>query len=126
MYSKELIELYMKTKNYTQQKQVAAELRISKSYVNMLWTGQVQMTDKLGIFVAIECELDPAEVVAKLAEARAKTTQEKSVWADVVKKYRASAITSTGAALCVLLSLPTSEILTSLKPIYVKRLSNCS
>lgn len=126
MYSKELIELYMKTKNYTQQKQVAAELNISKSYVNMLWTGQVQMTDKLGIFVAIECDLDPAEVVAKLAEARAKTTQEKSVWADVVKKYRASAVTSAGAALCALLSLPTSEILTSLKPIYVKRLSNCS
>lgn len=106
MYSKELIELYMKQKNYTQQKQVAAELEISKSYVNMLWTGQVELTDKLGIFLAIECGVDPAEVVAKLAEARAKTEQEKTVWADVVKKYKASTLSSAGAALCMIALLP--------------------
>lgn len=105
----------MKLKNYSQQKQVAAELKLSQSYINQIWNGRLELTDITGIFIAIECELDPAEVVAKLAEARAKTIQEKSVWADVVKKYRASAVTSAGAALCALLSLPTSEILTSLK-----------
>lgn len=115
MYSKELIQAYMKLKNYSQQKQVAAELELSTSYINQVWNGRLELTDVTGIFIAIECGFDPAEVVAKLAEARAKTTQEKSVWADVVKKYRASAVTSAGAALCALLSLPTSEILTSLK-----------
>lgn len=53
MHSKELIELYMKRKNYTQQKQVAADLQISRSYVNMLWLGQVHLTDELGIFIAL-------------------------------------------------------------------------
>ena len=113
MYSKELIQLYMNKKNYTQQKQVAAELEISKSYVNMLWTGQVQLTDKLGIFLAIECGIDPAEVVAKLAEARAKTVQEKTVWANVVKKYKASTLPSAGAALLLVMALPMANFLTS-------------
>ena len=71
MHSKELIELYMKRKNYTQQKQVAADLQISRSYVNMLWLGQVHLTDELGIFIAIESELDPTETVLKLAADRA-------------------------------------------------------
>lgn len=126
MYSKELIELYMSRKNYSQQKQMAADLKISSSYLSDINNGRREFTDTTGIYIAIECELDPAEVVAKLAEARAKTTEEKTVWANVIKKYRASAVTSAGAALCALLSLPTSEILTSLKPVYVKRLSNCS
>ena len=121
MYSKELIELYMKKKNYTQQKQVAAELEISKSYVNMLWTGQVQLTDKLGIFLATECEIDPAEVVAKLAEARAKTDAEKTVWAAVVKKYKASALPSAGAALSAIMALPIVDFLTSHSHSYVKK-----
>lgn len=121
MYSKELIQLYMNKKNYTQQKQVAAELEISKSYVNMLWTGQVQLTDKLGIFLAIECGIDPAEVVAKLAEARAKTVQEKTVWANVVKKYKASTLPSAGAALLLVMALPMANFLTSHSHSYVKK-----
>lgn len=121
MYSKELIQLYMNKKNYTQQKQVAAELEISKSYVNMLWTGQVQLTDKLGIFLAIECGIDPAEVVAKLAEARAKTVQEKTVWANVVKKYKASTLPSTGAALLLVMAIPMANLLTSHSHSYVKK-----
>ena len=83
------------------------------SYVNMLWTGQVQLTDKLGIFLATECEIDPAEVVAKLAEARAKTDAEKTVWAAVVKKYKASALPSAGAALSAIMALPIVDFLTS-------------
>ena len=115
MYSKELIELYMSRKNYSQQKQMAADLKISSSYLSDINNGRREFTDTTGIYIAIECELDPAEVVAKLAEARAKTTEEKSVWANVIKKYKASAVTRAGASLCALLSLPTSEILTSLK-----------
>lgn len=101
MYSKELIELYMKQKNYSQQKQVAADLKISKSYVNMLWLGQVQLTDELGIYLAIECGLDPTETVLKLAAARAKTPQAKNVWIDAVKRY----CTGAEAAACAGLTL---------------------
>lgn len=105
MYSKELLELYMSVKNYTQQKQVAADLKISKSYISQLWLGQVQLTDEMGIFIAIECELDPAEVVLKLAEARAKTPQTKNAWAEAVKRYCAGAEAAVCAGLGVFAAL---------------------
>ncbi|HGF7227509.1 TPA: DUF3693 domain-containing protein [Vibrio cholerae] len=44
--------------------------------------------------------------MAKLAEARAKTDEEKTVWANVVKKYKASALPSAGAALGAVMALP--------------------
>ena len=99
MYSKELIELYMKRKNYAQQKQMAADLQISKSYMNQLWLEQVQLTDELGIFIAIECDIEPAEAVLKLAEARAKTPQTKTAWSEAVKRYCAGAEAAVCAGL---------------------------
>lgn len=101
MYSKELIELYMSKKNYTQQKQVAADMKISKTYLSDIWTEKVQLTDDMGIFIAIECELDPAEVLLKLAAARAKTPQTKNAWAEAVKRY----CTGSEAASCAGLGL---------------------
>lgn len=92
MYPKELIQAYMRLKNYSQQKQVAVELDLSTSYINQVWNGRLELTDITGIFIANECGFDAAEVVAKLAEARAKTDAEKTVWAAVVKKYKASAL----------------------------------
>ena len=113
MYSKELINTYMKQKNYSQQKQVAAELELSTSYINQVWNGRLELTDITGILIANECGFDPAEVVAKLAEARAKTAQEKTVWANVVKKYKDSAIPNAGAALLLVMALPMANFLTS-------------
>jgi len=113
MYSKELIQLYLEKKNYTQHKQIAADLEISKGYMSDLWREKVQLTDKQGIYLAIECGIDPAEVVTKLAEARAKTDAEKTVWAAVVKKYKASALPSAGAALGAIMALPIVDFLTS-------------
>lgn len=121
MYSKELITAYMKQKNYSQQKQVAAELGLSTSYINQVWNGRLELTDITGILIAKECGFDPAEVVAKLAEARAKTVQEKTVWADVVKKYKASALPSAGAALLLVMALPMANLLTSHSHSYVKK-----
>lgn len=101
MYSRELIELYMKQKNYTQQKQVAADLKISKTYISQIWNDEHQLTDDMGIFLAIELEIDAAEVLLKLAEARAKNPQTKNVWAAAVKRY----CTGAEAAACAGLTL---------------------
>lgn len=126
MNSKDLIELYMKTKNYSQQKQMAADLGIGKSYMSEIYMGRKEFTDKTAIYIALECDLDPEEVLINLAAARAHTETEKNVWKNLAKKYSAELRGALGAALLVAMNPATSEILTSLKPIYVKRLSNCS
>ena len=105
MYSKELIQVYLEKKNYTQHKQVAADLQISKGYMSDLWREKVQMTDEQGIFMAIECGLDPAEVLLKLAQARAKTPQEQSIWASAVKRYCVGAEAAACAGLAVLAAI---------------------
>lgn len=79
MYSKELIKLYMTRKNYSQQKQMAADLKISSSYLSDISNSRREFTDETGIYIAIECELDPKEVVMRLAEARAKSPEAKNV-----------------------------------------------
>ena len=105
MYSKELIELYMKVKNYTQQKQMAQDIKMSQSFLSDIYTGRREFTDETGIWIAIECGLDPKEVVLKLAEARAKTPAAKNVWAEAVKNYCAGAKAASCAGLAVLAAL---------------------
>lgn len=96
MYSKELIETYMSVKNYTQQKQMAADMKISPSYLSDIYRGRRDFTDESGIWIAIECGLDPEETVLKLATSRAKTPEAKNVWSQVLKRY----CTGAEAAAC--------------------------
>lgn len=96
MYSKELIETYMSVKKYTQQKQMAADMEISPSYLSDIYRGKRHFTEESALYIAIECELDPKEVIMKLAEERAKTPQAKNVWASVLKEY----CTGAEAAAC--------------------------
>ena len=102
MYSKELIELYMKRKNYAQKKQMAADLQISTSYLSDINNGRREFTDETAICIAVECELDPQEVVMRLAEARAKTPEAKNVWTQVLKRYCAGAEAAVCAGLLAL------------------------
>ena len=99
MYSKELIERYMSAKNYTQQKQMAADMKISPSYLSDIYRGKRNFTEESALYIAIECELDPREVIMKLAEDRAKTPEAKSVWASVLKEYCAGAKAASCAGL---------------------------
>lgn len=96
MYSKELIETYLKLKNYSQQKQMAKDINMSQSFLSDIYNGRREFTDETAIYIAIECGLDPEEVVMKLAAARARTPQAKSVWAQVLKRY----CTGVEAAAC--------------------------
>jgi len=101
MYSKTLIDTYMRERKLSQYKQAATELGISKSYLSDICNDRNQLTDEQGIFIATECNLDPAEVLLKLAEARAKTPKAKSIWAAAVKNY----CTGAKAASCAGLGL---------------------
>ncbi|WFF99923.1 DUF3693 domain-containing protein [Aeromonas caviae] len=99
MDSKTLLAAYMRAKNFTQLKEVAAELGFSNPYISDLNSGKSQFTDELAIKLANEIGLDPAEVIISLAAARAKTPEMKAAWYDVLKKYCAS----TGTALALVL-----------------------
>ena len=96
MYSKQLIDMYMSAKNYTQKKQMAADIKMSQSYLSDIYNGRREFTDETGIWIAIECGLDPEETVLKLAASRAKTPEAKNVWSRALKRY----CTGVEAAAC--------------------------
>jgi transcriptional regulator with XRE-family HTH domain len=105
MYSKELIEMYLKLKNYSQQKQMAQDINMSQSFLSDIYNGRREFTDETAIYIAIECGLDPQEVVMKLAAARARTPQAKSVWAQVLKTYCAGDRAASCAGLSAIAAL---------------------
>jgi plasmid maintenance system antidote protein VapI len=89
----------MRAKNFTQLKEVAAELGFSNPYISDLNSGKSQFTDELAIKLAKEIGLDPLEVIISLQAVRAKTPATKAAWYDALKKYCAS----TGTALALVL-----------------------
>jgi transcriptional regulator with XRE-family HTH domain len=116
--SKTLIDEYMRVKNYTQYKQMAADIGISTPYLAEINLGRKEFTDKTAIYIAKECGLDPEEVVINLAVIRARDEDEKNVWKNLAKKYSAELRGALGAALLVAMNPATNEILTSLKRIF--------
>ena len=102
MYSKTLIAELMRVKNYAQYKQVAAELGFSTAYIARVNTGKEEFTEETAIYIAMECGLDPQEVVMRLAEARAKTQKAKHIWTQVLKRYCAGAEAAVCAGLLAL------------------------
>ena len=102
MYSKHLLDELMKVRKYEKYKQAAVELGFTTGYIAIINQGQKEFTEETGIYIALECGLDPQEVVMKLAEARAKTPEAKNVWAQVLKRYCAGAEAAVCAGLLVL------------------------
>lgn len=108
MYSKELIETYMSRKNYTQQKQMAADMKISQAYLSDIYTGKRHFTEESAIWIATECGLQHKEVLMKLAASKAKTAEAQSIWAEVVKTYCTGHEAAAGAGLAMMAALTTS------------------
>ncbi|PSJ47840.1 transcriptional regulator [Zobellella endophytica] len=90
MYSKTLINELMKAKKYNLQKQVAAELGLSRPYISEIYSGQREFTDETATYIAKEVGLDPSEVLLELARARAKSDTTKAVWDKLLKEHRNS------------------------------------
>lgn len=88
MFSYELIEAYMKTKNYTQAKQAAIDLGFSNSFVTKLKTGEKKIADESAIYIAERCGMDVHEVLIQLQAEKARTEHEKETWLGMLKKYK--------------------------------------
>lgn len=88
MYAYELIKTYMRCKNYIQDKQAAADLGVSGAMITQIKKGIRNMPEKSAIYIAIECNLDIAEVLIKLQEEKATDVTEKAAWSAILKKYK--------------------------------------
>lgn len=120
MDSKTLLAAYMRAKNFTQLKEVAAELGFSNPYISDLNSGKSQFTDELAIKLANEIGLDPLEVIISLQAVRAKTPETKAAWYDALKKYCASTGTALALGLMMLGSPNSTTDLTAHNVYYVK------
>lgn len=110
MDSRTLIKEYMTAKNYDQYKQMAADLKLSQSHLAEINTGKKEFIDETAIYIALECGLDPEEVVMNLAAARARTPQAKSVWSQVLKRYCAGREAASCAGLSAIAALSMAKL----------------
>lgn len=94
MYQYELIEIYMKTKGYSQAKQASSDLGISGAQITRIKTGERKIDEETAIYIAERCGLDVSEVLIKLQAEKAKSEPEKAAWTEILKKYKAHALES--------------------------------
>lgn len=88
MYSKKLINEYMKAKNYSQYKQVAADLHFTTAYIAEINKGRKEFTEETATYIAEAAGLDTSEVLIKLAMAKAKSETTKNAWVKILKEHQ--------------------------------------
>lgn len=110
MFSYELIEAYMKVKNYSQAKQAALDLGFSNSFITKLKQGEKKIAEESAIYIAERCGMDVNEVLIKLQAEKAKSDTEKAAWLAMLKKYN-NGMNAT-------MSLVISGLLLHTKPLY--------
>ncbi|WP_413114141.1 DUF3693 domain-containing protein [Thaumasiovibrio sp. DFM-14] len=86
MYARQLLDAYKKAKNYTQDKQVAEDLGLTKARVCEIRKGTRYVSDEEAIFLAIEAEIDPSEALVGVHRDRAKSAHAKHLWGEIAKK----------------------------------------
>lgn len=87
MFAIELIQTYMRVKNYTLDKQAAVDLGFDRSMISKIRTGAKKLPEKSAIYIATECNLDLAEVLIRLQEEKATDVTEKAAWSSILKKW---------------------------------------
>lgn len=110
MYSFELIQTYMKAKNYTQAKQAALDLGYSEGFVSKVKDGKKNISEESAIYIAERCGLDVSEVLIKLQAEKAKSESEKAAWLTMLKKYNNGINPMNSVALTGLLALITYKL----------------
>ena len=110
MFSYELIEAYMKAKNYSQAKQAALDLGFSNSFITKLKQGEKKIAEESAIYIAERCGMDVNEVLIKLQAEKAKSDIEKAAWTDMLKKYKHGINPMNSVALTGLLALITYKL----------------
>ncbi|PSV27094.1 DUF3693 domain-containing protein [Photobacterium sp. GB-56] len=86
MYINKLLDEYKKTKNYVQDKQIAADLNMDKAKLCRVRKGERYLTDSEVIFLAEQSNIDPHAALIFLAAERAKDFKAQQLWADITAK----------------------------------------
>lgn len=88
MYIEELLDAYKKAKNYTQDKQVAADLNINAARISEMRKGKRYVSDSEAIFLAENAGIDIKEALLGIHADRNENPTIKAVWEDMLKKYK--------------------------------------
>ncbi|PSU86440.1 hypothetical protein C0W42_20790 [Photobacterium kishitanii] len=88
MFANELLDTYKTTKNYVQDKQIAADLNLSQQKICNIRSGRRQLTDNEAVFLAEESNLDVHIVLLNLAVDKADNSKVKKVWEEIAKKLK--------------------------------------
>jgi len=87
MFSYELIQTYMRAKNYTQAKQAASDLGYSNAFLSNIKSGKKNISEESAIYIAERCGLDIDETLIKLQIEKSRTESEKSAWMMMLEKF---------------------------------------
>ncbi|WP_305817113.1 DUF3693 domain-containing protein [Photobacterium leiognathi] len=88
MYANELLNLYKEAKNYTQDKQIASDLKLSQQKISNIRNERRQLSDNEAIFLAEALNLDIKTVLVKLAADKADNNKAKQAWLEIAKKIK--------------------------------------
>jgi len=99
-YERTIIEKYKDKLGYKQDKQVIADLGISKSHFSEIKSGNRHLTDEQIVILCNNAGFNTVEELAKSHFETAKSPKVKQAWSELVKK-----ISATAASLIVALAL---------------------
>lgn len=88
MYANYLLDTYKKAKNYIQDKQIAADLNVSKSRVCEMRSGKRYISDKEAVFLAEHANIDPQEALLGVHADRQENPKIKLMWQEIAKKLK--------------------------------------
>lgn len=86
MYANKLLDEYKTAKNYVQDKQIAADLGISKQKISGIRNGLCHLTETEAIFLAKNTNIDPKEALIRISADKAKSFEAKQMWNDIMAK----------------------------------------
>ena len=92
-FSYQLIEKYKTFKNYSQDKQVVADIdAMTKGSLSQIKRGERHLTPNQCIFICNEMGIDFKPELIQLAIERSKTKEEVNAWTEVAKKISAACV----------------------------------
>ncbi|WP_305846027.1 DUF3693 domain-containing protein [Photobacterium kishitanii] len=88
MYANYLLDSYKKAQNYVQDKQIAADLKVTQSRICEMRQGKRYISDKEAVFLAENANIDPKEALLGVHADRQDNPKIKQMWADIAKKLK--------------------------------------
>lgn len=88
MYANILLDAYKKAKNYSQDKQIAADMNLTKQRIYEIRKGKRYVSDEEAIFLAEQAGIDIKEALLGIHADRNENPNIKAIWEDMLKKYK--------------------------------------